>query len=188
MLLLALALAAASLITLQGPTVVAQGNCPLPPVTVPLFQGTPAAAVGAPATPVADLTGRPLMDDEQTEATQAVRAIVACLNTGEPRMVYAVFTQRYLAALFTGPHPAYQPAFEQMIAEDRISPTGSHRAFVLKKVRDGLLLEDGRIVVTVDLQGPDETWHDRLVLAKVGKHWLIDAVAEFNPPLPTPAG
>lgn len=186
LLLLAFALVAMSLLSSPAPRADAQTSCTLPPVMLPLFQGTPAAAIATVATPVANLAGRPLTDDEQAETMQAVRTIVACLNTGEPKDVYAVFTPRYLAALFTGPHPAYQPAFEQMIGENRVNPAQTQPAFMLKNVRDGLMLEDERIVVTVDLQGHDETWHDRLVLARAGNHWLIDEVVAFDPPLPTP--
>lgn len=184
--LLALALAVASLLAARVSAVDAQTGCALPPVTLPLFQGTPAAAIATPAAPTSNLTGRPLTEDEQAEATQAVRTIVGCLNSGEPKDVYAVFTRRYLAALFTGPRPAYQPAFEQMIAEDRSNASQASPAFVLKNVRDGLMLEDGRIVVTIDLQGRHETWHDRLVLVQSGQHWQIDEVVSFDPPLPTP--
>lgn len=180
--LLLTALAAAG----RTPVASAQGGCGLPPVTLPLFQGTPAAVIATPAAPTDGLTGRPLIDDEQAEAEHAMRVIVTCINTGAPSSVYAVFTPRYLAALFTGPKPAYQPAFERMIAEGSSNLSQTLPPFVLKGVKDGEMLEDGRIIVTIDLAGRSTTYHDTLVLVKSDDHWLIDDVAAFDPPLTTP--
>lgn len=187
---LALVLVVASLVAFTRPAMTsaaAQGNgCALPPVALPLFNATPAAAIAASPAPTAGLTARPLTDDEQAEAEDAIRTIVACINTGIPKDEYAIFTPRYLAALFTGPHPAYQPAFEQMIAEGGTNQSTTVPAFVLKSVSNGSMLEDGRIVVTIALAGRATTYHDTLVLVNTGKHWLIDEVTRLDPPLATP--
>lgn len=169
------------------PAALAQfGSCSLPPVMLPLFAATPAASLASPAAPVTGLAARPLTDDEQVEVDAAVRAIVACVNTGVPKNEYAIFTPRYLAALFTGPHPAYQPAFEQMIAEGSGGPVSNAPPFVLKSLADATMLEDGRVVVTIALAGRAVTYHDTLVLVKIGNHWFIDEVTRFDPPLATP--
>lgn len=182
LLALLIALALPGAVRAAGPG----GSCSLSPVTLPLFDATPAAAIAASPAPLTGLAGRPLTDDEQAEVEDAVRTIVTCINTGVPKDEYAIFTPRYLATLFTGPHPAYQPAFEQMIAEGGTRQTPAVPPFVLKSVTDGTMLEDGRMVVTIALAGRQTTFHDTLVLVKTGKHWLIDEVTRFDPPLATP--
>lgn len=162
------------------------GSCSLPPLTLPLFAATPAAALATPAAPISGLAGRPFTDDEQAEAEAAVRAIVTCINTRVPKDEWAVFTPRYIATLFTGPRPAYQPAFEQMIAEGGSGVIPNAPLFLLKSVTNGTVLEDGRIVVTIALAGHDVTYHDTLVLVKIDDHWLIDEVTGLEPPPVTP--
>lgn len=163
-----------------------ENGCALPPVKLPLFGATPAAAIAATPSPVTGIVARPFTDIEQAEAEDAMRTIVACINTGVPKDEYAIFTPRYLAALFTGPHPAYQPAFEQMIAEGGAGQSPTVPAFILKSVTNGTILEDGRMVVTIALAGRATTYHDTLVLVQTGKHWLIDEVTRLDPPLATP--
>lgn len=61
----------------------------LDPLTLPLFDATPAARI-------AD--------------------IVDCINSGDPALQYAIFTQCYLAGQVADPSVTNQPAFEQHLS------------------------------------------------------------------------
>lgn len=109
--LVALLLAALSLADPGAAAAQGETTCDLAPVTLPLFDATPAATIVA--TPAASASA-PAPTEEAMRA--AAERIVACANDRAQSSRYAVFTDRYLAALFIGPDRADQPAFERMIA------------------------------------------------------------------------
>ena len=153
-------------------------TCRLDPLTLPLFDATPAATLATPAPKVDQEAAEPAPDDTRDEIEESVGVIVACANTGEPRYAFAVFTERYLADLFTGEDRAYQPAFERQLTQP---PRPPEDPLDLHDVRDIELLPDGRAVATVVLDSSGQTFTDMLVLVDRGDTWLVDDVLEMSP-------
>lgn len=150
------------------------GDCALAPVTLPLFDATPAAQIAASpsaATPQASEA----VDDATIET--AIEIIFSCINTGDAAYAYAVFTDAYLARLIIE-SDAYQPALELDI--DAHAPTAS-AAFTVEAIEAIKSLPDGRVSVTVTYGNGTGTFTDTLVLAQVGESWLIDEVTTLDP-------
>jgi hypothetical protein len=151
-------------------------------VTIPLFGGTPAAAVAASpaATDVAPEAG-------EEEMIAAAEIIVACANEEPQALRYSVFTDRYLGALFDGPAPADQPAFERMIATGSNPGAGTTALEAVSGIEP---LPDGRVTITLRIATPDGVVEDRLALAWDAdqRAWLIDEVLSLQPPAATPTG
>lgn len=153
-----------------------QPACMLPPVTLPLFDATPAAAIAAtPAAPVVTGDDPPAADAATIGA--AIDTIVACINNPDPALQYAVFTDRYLAEQLAD-DAIYQPEFELQLAAG--SSTGTAR-FTVDAVEDIAAEADGRVGVTVTLSADGQTFTDRLILAWVDGDWLIDDVELLEP-------
>lgn len=149
-------------------------SCTIPPLTLPLFGGTPPAVLLAtPEAPVDAAALAPLSDDTIQSVREGVAGIVACLNTGDPAQRFAVFTTSYLARTFGDPARAYLPAFEQSLDQASAAPVPQYTiaSFTIK----GQAV-DGRVVVSLGVAADGEVWEDRLLLAQVGGRWLIDAV------------
>lgn len=154
--------------------------CELPPVTLPLFDATPAAVIAStPVSSVADDAGAAPTD--AVVMRMAIESIVACINMGDPALQYAVFTDRYLAEQLADPSSTYQPAFEQQldVATDPDRPQ-----FSIDSVEEVTPLDDGRVSVVVTLSTNGTRYEDRLVLANVGGDWLIDDVELIDPATP----
>lgn len=169
------AIAAIGLLALLAPVATAQqeSDCTLPPLTLPLFDATPAAIVAA--TPVAAGESVPV---EEEEIREAVEMIVTCANNTDPKLVNAIFTERFLAERFADPSATYLPAFEQSLdSENGIVPT----SLVLDDVEGITPLNDGRVSVVAVISSSTSTFRDTLILASVDGNWLIDGLGELNP-------
>lgn len=155
-------------------------GCTLDPVPLPLFGATPAVEV---ATPEPVLAVVPELDHDG--AVEAVESLLACAGEDSQDLRYAIFTDRYLANLFIGEHPADQPAFERMIAVGAVTEPSTPE---LIGVSDVETLDDGRVAATVDAKTAEGAIHDRLILAwdPEQEAWLIDDVISLNPPVATP--
>lgn len=171
-----LAVAIAGLDAVAPATSRAGAGCSLPPVPLPLFDATPPAVIAA-TPPTHDAA--PEASDEEIAA--AVEAIIACANSTSQADRYAVFTDRYLAALFMSATPADQPAFERMIATGALPKAGTA---TLSRVTDIVRRDDGRVDVTMHITGRNGSVMDRVTLAWDGDRqaWLIDAVVSLDPP------
>jgi hypothetical protein len=152
-------------------------DCELDPVTLPLFDATPAAEIpGAIATPASpDATGQPASPEDTEIYRTALDALVACTNTGEPEYAYAIFTERYLASLFVDPDRFYQPAFERMIAQGDLD-IGDSEPLTVENIDHVMVLADGRLSGRVVTTSAGISWTDILILQQVGDDWLIDDV------------
>ena len=148
--------------------------CTLDPLTLPLWDATHPAVIAA--TPVAPASAD--VTDAGIEA--AVATIVACINTGEPVFMYAIYTDRYLAEQYADPSVTYLPEFEQEIDLNQPQPTGQ---FTLEDVSDITPLDDGRVLVTIALSNGVTTFHDTLILANQDGVWLVDGVSNLDPPV-----
>jgi len=146
--------------------------CSLDPVTLPLFDATPAASIAS--TPVVSTT-----DSSFDEIRDAIAVLAVCMNSGDAAFQYAIFTDRYLASLFADPTMTYQPEFEEQIALGPIQPEGQLRIVDVAEIDR---LYDGRVSVTVTIASAASTFEDTLILANVDGVWLIDDVVELNPP------
>ncbi|HYI24335.1 MAG TPA: hypothetical protein VD767_02905 [Thermomicrobiales bacterium] len=166
-------------VTLSVSAALAQGTdqaalCSLEPVSVPLWGGTPAAEVAAtPASPA-----EPAEVDE-AEIEGAIVDIVACINTGEPQLMFAIYTDRFLAEQYADPAATYLPEFERRLAENAPEPAGQ---FSLEAVNGIEPLEDGRVRVTVSMSNGGTAFNDTLVLANQDGTWLIDGIESLDPP------
>lgn len=147
-------------------------SCTIPPLTLPLFGGTPATALLATPAPAEGAALAPVDAATETAVRTGVAGILACLNTGDPTQTWAIFTRGYLARTFGNPETAYLPAFERALDA---APADPAPVYVIQSfVIDGQMA-DGRVVVALTLAAGDEVWADRLVLAEVDGRWLIDA-------------
>lgn len=148
-------------------------ECELVPLELPLFGGTPVSAFATPsASPVAET----LLEDEVVEVLEQY---VACTNTGDPTLVWAMFTPRWFSQTFADPEEHYLPAFEQMLDQDG-QPTGLPLELV--EVVE-FVPGDGTAEVTATFRSGEQEWTDTLTLAYVDGQWLIDDV-ELIEPLP----
>lgn len=141
--------------------------CALEPLTLPLFGGTPVAALATPAGPA----GTPDVDAESIR--HALEQYVACTNTGEPTLAWAIFSPGWFARAFADPTVHYLPAFEQMLA---LPATFPGTPLELESVGEIMPRPDGRVAVTATFRSGDDLWTDRLVLVLVEGTWLIDDV------------
>jgi hypothetical protein len=148
-------------------------GCTLSPLTLPLFEATPAVDVAA--TPVG---GEDASFLDQEAATVAMEQIVVCSNSGDPAVAYAIFTERYLATLYADPGETYQPAFEERLNQGALQPD---RNLVLDEVQSVTPLADGRVEVVATISGSGVSYTDTFILAMVGGEWLIDDVTLLQP-------
>lgn len=150
----------------------AEESCALTPLTLPLFDATPLALLATPVATPADAALSP------EEATVVLEQYVACTNTGDPTLVWAIFTPRWFANEFADTETHYLPAFEYQIARGTdivVDP------LELVSVDEVALLDDGRVAVTATYTSADLTWTDQLILANVNGDWLIDEVVLLTP-------
>jgi hypothetical protein len=149
-------------------------KCTLAPLTLPLWDATPAAVIAE--TPVASTA----VEITEAEIEAAVAVIVACINTGEPVSIHAIYTDRYLAEQFADPTVTYLPEFEQSLALNEPQVTDQ---FTLEDVSDITPLDDGRVSVTIALSNGVSTFNDTLTLAYQDGTWLVDGVSNLDPPV-----
>lgn len=156
----------------MSPVAEAESSCELTPLALPLFDATPIAAHATPAaTPATEVL-------TEEEATEILEMYVACTNTGDPTLVWAMFTPRWFSSEFANSEEHYLPAFEYEIAngeQDVINP------LVLESVDEIELSDDGRVAVTATFSSAEMQWTDQLILAKVDGQWLIDEVVLVSP-------
>ncbi|MGI8485949.1 MAG: hypothetical protein ACR2OU_17020 [Thermomicrobiales bacterium] len=155
----------------------ANTSCSLTPLSLPLFNATPPnEIVGALASPMASpavLATRPASTEEIPSVEVGLSTIEACINTGNPLLVYAVFSTRYLASQYADPLLAYLPAFEQQLGGVTIPIAPP---FSFDPVVDMGVLADGRVQLTLNVRRGTEAWTDTLVLVNQEGTWLIDDV------------
>jgi hypothetical protein len=155
-----------------GPGASAQANCTLTPLTLPLFGGTPIADLATPQASPAAITL------SEQEAMAVLEMYVACTNTGDPTLVWAMFTPRWFSTQFADSGEHYLPAFEYEIATGNapvIDP------LVLESVDKVERLDDGRYGVTATFSSGELRWTDQLILANIDGQWLIDDVVLVSP-------
>jgi hypothetical protein len=152
----------------QGPA-----GCPLDPLTLPLFDATPPAAIAATPLPVS--SAGEVSDDAVAEA---VEIIVTCANDADPAVAWSIFTERYLAQQFADPTVTNLPAFEQFIDVGDAQAPGSLELTELGPITT---LDDGRVSVEVTVASGAATFTNTLVLAFVDDAWLIDEVLDAAP-------
>src|SRR5690606_34498393 len=97
----------------------------------------------------------------------------ACTNTGDPTLVWAMFTPRWFSSEFADSEEHYLPAFEYEIANDEADVVNP---LILESVDEIELLDDGRVAVTATFSSADIEWTDQLIVVNVGDQWLIDEV------------
>lgn len=154
--------------------------CELEPVTLPLFDATPAAIIAAtPASNAGSGDAGTAPDAATIEA--AIEAIVNCISSSDPALRYAVFTDRYLAEQLADPKRTYQPAFEQQLDSGVSTDTPQYS---IEAIEQPVPLEDGRVSVVLTLAADGKQYRDRLVLADVDGTWLIDEVELIDPATP----
>lgn len=171
----AIALLAGSI--LMGGGALAQGapGCELTPLELPLFGGTPVAVFATPSPSASPAVSAGL---SEAEAEDVLQQYVACTNTGDPTLVWAMFTPRWFAQVFADPEQHYLPAFEQMLDSEG-QPTG-----VPLELVDilGIEVHGPKVDVTATFRSGDQAWTDTLTLVQVDGEWRIDDVKPIDPP------
>ena len=154
-------------------TSTAQATCELTPLTLPLFDGTPIAEL---ATPQASPVAAALTEEE---AQDVLEMYVACTNTGDPTLVWAMFTPRWFSSTFADSEEHYLPAFEYDIANGEQQVVNPLQLDSIDELEQ---LEDARWGVTATFSSGDMVWTDQLILANIDGQWLIDDVVLISPP------
>lgn len=171
-----LALLAGMLVAAPALSASAQDStqCPLQPISLPLFDATPAAVIVQTPSVSAEVP-----EPGEDEITLAAEGIIACTNESPQALRYAVFTDRLLAVQFTKDEPAYQPSFERMIANGTAPGEGVN---VLEGISDLVSLGDGRVEVTFHITTSEGSVEDRLILAwdPDRQAWLIDGIVDLR--------
>lgn len=161
------------LLLVSTPAAPAETTCELTPLTLPLFGGSPVADLATPAaTPQAEM----LTEDE---ARSALEMYTACTNTGDPTLVWAMFTPRWFSVQFADSEEHYLPAFEYNLANGQ-DPVGDPLELVSIDAIEQQ--EDGRTAVTATFRSGDMQWTDTLFLVQMDGQWLIDDVVLDSPP------
>jgi len=170
----------------------AAGTGPESCTVAPLAIDQVVALAGAGATPgegtTAVASDAPVGDEIATGIDQTITQLIACTNAGDTMRRLSLFSDRYLAETFS---PGLTADFEE-IASAPPAPLPANRQSVLVEVRDVRMLEDGRVVATVETSEPGDTGlhvHDpsapedtadratvvtELVFVRVGDRWLVD--------------
>lgn len=161
------------LLVVTTPVTHAETSCELTPLTLPLFGGTPVAEFATPgATPQSHVLS-------ESEAHAVLEMYTACTNTGDPTLVWAMFTPRWFSVQFADSEQHYLPAFEYNLANNQ-DPGGE--PLVLDSVDAIELQSDGRTAVTATFSSGGTGWTDTLLLVQVDGQWLIDDVVLDSPP------
>ena len=148
-------------------------TCELTPLTLPLFGATPIAELATPqASPLAS-------DLSEAEATEVLAMYVACTNTGDPTLVWAMFTPRWFSTQFADSEDHYLPAFEYEIATGNAPVTDPLKLGSVDAIES---LPDGRVGVTATFSSANQNWTDQLILVNMDGNWLIDDVVLISPP------
>lgn len=157
---------------MSGSSAYAQATCELIPLTLPLFDGTPVAQLATPAVnPAIEVL-------TEEEATEILEMYTACTNTGDPTLVWAMFTPRWFSTQFADSEEHYLPAFEFDIANGE---EAVENPLLLVNVGDIELQDDGRVAVTATFGSGELEWTDQLLLANIEGQWLIDEVVLVSP-------
>lgn len=144
-------------------------GCQMTPLALPLFGGTPVAALATP-----DAVASPAANGlTEEDAERVLEQYVACTNTGDPTLVWAMFSPRWFSATFADPEEHYLPAFEWNL--DDPAETAEH-PLQLAEMRGIEPLADGRFEVTATFRSGDQEWTDTLTLVQIDGQWLIDDV------------
>lgn len=149
-------------------------TCELVPLELPLFGGTPVAELATPEPAATAMT----VSLPQSQAEEVLQQYVACTNTGDPTLVWAMFSPRWFSAEFADSEEHYLPAFEVML-DSSGEPTGIPLELV--EIVDVEPLEDGRVDVTATFRSGDQEWTDKLTLIAIDGQWLIDEVELLDP-------
>ena len=145
------------------------GACELAPLELPLF---PETSLPLPATPSSFTT--PTADQITNEVMQGVLdQYVACINTGDPKLVWAIFSPRWFLSTFADPAQHYLPAFEQMLDNQEYDTANPIELVAIENI---VPLAGGQVEITASFHSGDETWTDTLTLVLVDDQWLIDDV------------
>jgi hypothetical protein len=110
---------------------------------------------------------------------------LACANGGDVLRKYALFSDRYLRALFTGPDAAYMPAFEQKALNPRQPLPDDWLSLIT--VGEVEVLPDERARARVVTSSGGNRYEDVLIFVEVDGAWRIDAAILLSPRPGTPA-
>jgi len=173
---------------MESPTVPAPDRCLVEPRPLPIVVEPPLGEVTpAPAQPTvfAIPDGEPV-DAAIAEALETtVRESLVCRNEGDFLRAYALFSDRFVAALL-GPPDAIDP---DLVARLSAPPTPVAKADRLSfgSLSEARRLADGRVGAIVVTQNAEEMFADYLFFIESGGRWLIDErVFLSDKPVATP--
>jgi hypothetical protein len=134
----------------------------------PVSEASPTTEVAGSPAPFTAPEGEPAGEAEIEAVTATMREVVACLNAGDYRRAYALYTENYLLRVFAG-----QSAD---LSQSTPVPNEAVMQNALVGVTDVILLEDGRIGARIELATGPDALEVLLysVFAQVDDRWLID--------------
>lgn len=150
-------------------------SCELAPLELPLFGGTPVADAGIQAVRNMDMSR---VDVSSDEVETILEQYVACTNTGDPTLIWAMFSPHWYAVTFANPQEHYLPAFEQMLDQPGADSEHPLELVTVDRVEKR---PDGYVAVTATFRSGDMQWTDTLTLVMIDGEWLIDDVRLDTP-------
>jgi hypothetical protein len=168
---------------IDSPATPQPAGCTVAPITIQYLQDLVARGVANVATPASAATPTPV---DMKAISQTIEQSVACSNANQPLRALALFTDRYLAARFSG---AGVDDLGHLAAAVTRSPAPAVPADRLAIVSIGApkTLADGRASVLVKTANADQEFADVLVFANIDGRWLIDEIRTATPSGATPA-
>jgi hypothetical protein len=157
--------------------------CTIAPITIEHLQNLAAMGASPVASPALDTTPSPADIDG---ITQTIEESVACTNANQPLRALALFSDRYLAARFSG---AGADDLGHLTAAVTRSPAPAQPAdrLAIVSISAPKTLVDGRVSVIVKTSNSDQEYADVLVFVNVDGRWLIDETHPATPGGATPA-
>ncbi len=208
--LVVLGVALAAALPLAAPTTVAArlqappldipaaGECQGDPQrsVAPLFASPPAQSPATSPTPFVPPAGTPADDDAAAAMTTTVRAVLACLNSGQYFPLLTLVSDDYLRNSFVAGAPAdplaaeIEPFVEALRGCEtcEIEPLADDERFGIVAIEQPRLLADGRPAVTIRLATPAAGPVVAAFVAFVpaGDRLLVDEIVDLTAPAATP--
>jgi hypothetical protein len=159
-------------------------ECRIEPRTLPPpVPTTEAISDSVTASPFTVPTGTPVADDDAEAIRATVHEAVACANAGDWLRAFALFTDHYLEARFTGADAWTEDDFELFVATPATTAAAPDRLIIIA-VSNIVRLPDGRAGATVTTQNAQQRFVDYLYFVEIGDRWLIDEIVQLSSPAP----
>lgn len=171
---IALAMVIASSVSAADLPAVDPSACTIAPIPVPAEgevgdlstpQSTPTPIAATPATPADDATVAAITD--------TIAQSIACRNAGDQLRMLATFSDRWVAALFSGYDLVFYNQFLDQVTLPA-TPLAATDQIALVAIDDVGLRDDGAAIATVTTSAGGVEQRSLLLLIEEGDAWKID--------------